>query len=633
MKMFRIICFLFLFSPFVLSSQNGAEFNLIYTSPIHDSKFHHPSTQIVLRSNKKINTSNITRSIKFVIQGSKSGLHSFNLTFSEDEHSLCLIPDIGFEYKENVVLRILENNTLLSELAFQICAKNASFYGDDEKIITDKFNEKGVLDFTIHVNNNPSSDNIFFKLNSPQNTDKTVNILSSSTNPLFTEDWGPNGFDFKVNENNLLSYYIGASSSWMIMDSYMNLVDSIACVNGYSADRHEFLAYPNGHFFLMAYDQQPYAMDTVVAGGNPNAMVTGLIIQEFDAAHNLVFQWRSWDHFQITDNVYLDLTLNILDYVHGNAMHLDDDGHLLISCRALDEITKVNLNDGSIIWRWGGSQNEFNFVNDYPFTHQHCIRSLGNSRYILFDNGNYSDQYTGSGNVSRGLEYVLDTNNMTANKVNEFIHPDLLYGKSTGSIQRLLNGNTFINWGNLFDPNLGPRLSEFDSLGQLVFDMEYTVGHAIYRAHKFNWFFDSSIVGCTDNLALNFNANALVFDSSCIYSSFNCTNGSCQDPLDGTGIYSDISTCQASCSGLLVDEFNTEIEIYPNPSAGEINVSSNAKVLYYSIINLHGEVVFQRAVNATAFKIGKGRLRNGVYVLALITQDNRTLRRIIFNDL
>ena len=222
---------------------------------------------------------------------------------------------------------------------------------------------------------------------------------------------------------------------------------------------------------------------------------------------------------------------------------------------------------------------------------------------------------------------------MTANKVNEFIHPNLLYGKSTGSIQRLSNGNTFINWGNLFDPNLGPRLSEFDSLGQLVFDMEYTVGHSIYRAHKFNWFFDSSIVGCTDNLALNFNANALVFDSSCIYSSFNCTNGTCVDPLDGSGIYSDITTCQANCSGLLVDEFNTEIEVYPNPSAADINVASTVKVVSYCIVGLNGKVVSHKTVNATAFKINKQQLEDGVYFLELKTEENRILKRIIFNDL
>jgi hypothetical protein len=222
---------------------------------------------------------------------------------------------------------------------------------------------------------------------------------------------------------------------------------------------------------------------------------------------------------------------------------------------------------------------------------------------------------------------------MSATKVNEFIHPDLIYGKATGSIQRLPNGNTFINWGNLFDQTLGPRLSEFDPSGQLIFDLEYPAGHSIYRAHKFNWFFDSSIVGCTDNLALNYNANALVFDSTCIYSSFNCVNGLCEDPLDGSGTYSDLLTCQANCSGLMVDELFTQVNIYPNPSSAEINVASTIEVISYCIVDLNGKVISQQEVNATAFKINKEQLSNGVYFLELSTEKSKLIKRIVFNDL
>ena len=65
--------------------------------------------------------------------------------------------------------------------------------------------------------------------------------------------------------------------------------------NGYTADPHDFLALANGNYVLMAYDSQPYAMDTVVAGGDPNDIVEVLIIQELDANHNLIFEWKSWD--------------------------------------------------------------------------------------------------------------------------------------------------------------------------------------------------------------------------------------------------------------------------------------------------------------------------------------------------
>ena len=143
------------------------------------------------------------------------------------------------------------------------------------------------------------------------------------------------------------------------MDSLQNEVDSVYCQNGYIADNHDFLALANGNYVLFAYDEQPYAMDTVVPGGDPNAIVEGLIIQELDANHNLVFEWKSWDHFHVTDNTYLSpWTAANLGFIHANAIDIDFDGHFLVSCRGLDEITKIHRTTGEIIWRWGGSQTD-----------------------------------------------------------------------------------------------------------------------------------------------------------------------------------------------------------------------------------------------------------------------------------
>ncbi len=49
----------------------------------------------------------------------------------------------------------------------------------------------------------------------------------------------------------------------------------------------------------MSYDPQMVDMSKIVPGGNPNATVTGLIVQEIDENKNVVFQWRSWDHFKL----------------------------------------------------------------------------------------------------------------------------------------------------------------------------------------------------------------------------------------------------------------------------------------------------------------------------------------------
>jgi len=347
---------------------------------------------------------------------------------------------------------------------------------------------------------------------------KPVKIIDPSITELYSQNTGMKGWDFKVNYNNKLSYFDRASKGWFIMDSLQNEIDSVYCLNGYTADNHDFLALANGNYVLFAYDEQPYAMDTVVPGGNPNATVEGLIIQELDANHNLIFEWKSWDHFHVTDNTYMSpWTGANLPFIHANAIDIDFDGHFLISCRGLDEITKIHRTTGEIIWRWGGAQNEFTFVNDYPFTHQHAIRSLGNNRYLLYDNGNYSAQYTGTVNISRAVEYELDTNLMEATKVWEFVHPDSLYTPSIGGAQRLPNGNTLVNFGNLQWLNTGSIVTEVDSNNQIVFQLEYDNGGNLYRAQKFDWFFYTPTLGCIDSLACNYNTLATLDNGSCGY--------------------------------------------------------------------------------------------------------------------
>lgn len=344
------------------------------------------------------------------------------------------------------------------------------------------------VNYNITINNNHTWEgNLFFQLGG--GSAKPVKIIDPSGTELFSESWGMKGWDFKVNRNNKLSYFDRSSNGWFIMDSLQNIVDTVYCKNGYTADNHDFIALPNGNYVLISYDEQPYAMDTIVAGGDPNAIVEGLIIQELDASHNVIFEWKSWDHFHVTDNIYVNLTSANIPFIHANAIDIDFDGHFLISSRGLDEITKIHRTTGEVIWRWGGSKNEFTFINDYPFTHQHSIRSLGENRYILFDNGNYSAQYTGGSNISRAVEYLLDTNAMTAEKVWEFIHPDSLYCPSISGVQRLTNGNTLITFGNLQWINKGSIITEVDSNNQIVFQLECDNGGNIYRAQKYDWFF------------------------------------------------------------------------------------------------------------------------------------------------
>ncbi|GEM_PF-1041308 len=451
------------------------------------------------------------------------------------------------------------------------------------------FSQPANYNITVNTNNAWSGNLFFQRGGTPQ---KPVKIVDSTGIEIFSENWGMKGGDFKVNYNNKLSYFDRQSKGWFIMDSLQNEVDSVYMQNGYIADNHDFLALANGNYVLIAYDEQPYAMDTVVTGGDPNAIVEGLIIQELDPNHNVVFEWKSWDHFHVTDNTYMSpWTGASLNFIHANAIDIDFDGHFIISSRGLDEITKIHRTTGQIIWRWGGSQNEFTFVNDYPFTHQHSIRSLGNNRYLMYDNGNYSGQYYPSGNnVSRAVEYELDTNLMEATKVWEFIHPDSLYTPSIGGAQRLPNGNTIINFGNLQWLNIGSIVTEVDANNQIVFQLEYANGGNLYRAQKFDWFFYTPILGCTDSLASNYNPLATIDDSSCVYCNHtvivSTTNVSCNGYNDGSIIVTasgGVPPFQYSLGGGLSQTNGT----FTNLAAGTYSVD---------VTDVNGCMIFQTVV-------------------------------------
>jgi len=447
------------------------------------------------------------------------------------------------------------------------------------------------VNYTITVNSNDAWEgNLFFqRTGTPQ---KPVKIVDPSVGEIFSENWGMKGWDFKVNYNNKLSYFDRSSKGWFIMDSLQNEIDSVYAKNGYIADNHDFLALPNGNYILFCYDDQPYAMDTIVAGGDPNAIIEGLIIQELDSNHNLIFEWKSWDHFHITDNIYLDLTSPNLPFIHTNAIDIDFDGNFIFSNRNLDEITKIDRITGEIIWRWGGSQSDFNFINDYPFTHQHSIRSLGNNRYLLFDNGNFSDQYIGV-NLSRAVEYELDTILMTANRVWQFSHPDSLYSPSISGVQRLPNGNTLIDFGNLQWLNMGSIVTEVDQNNQIVFQLEYDNGGNLYRAQKFDWFFYTPINNswdCIANSCIDPGTGMGSFTDSinCVVnclpnSSWDCIANSCIDPGTGMGSFTDSINCVVNCNStdlIYIEESDKEIIKIINVLGQETNYMRGVPLFY-----------------------------------------------------
>lgn len=293
--------------------------------------------------------------------------------------------------------------------------------------------------------------------------------------------------DFKVLPDGTLTYcnfnFLDASVQYyLIMDEQYKAIDTIWMGNGYDVDPHDILLLKNGHYLLMSYDPQIVDMSEIVEGGQPDAVVVGLVIQEVDNQQNVYFEWRSWDHMEITDAAdNIDLTAENIDYVHANAFEFDTDGNLLVSQRHMDEITKINYETGDIIWRMGllAKKNEFTFNDTIGWSHQHDIRLLLNGNYTIYDNGNLHTPTP----FSQAVEYTLDQENKIATKVWSFTDDPYIFAPATGSHRRLLEDRSIIGWGMSW-----PRWAcEVSLSGEKHFELLGPDSVFIYRATKHIW--------------------------------------------------------------------------------------------------------------------------------------------------
>jgi hypothetical protein len=287
--------------------------------------------------------------------------------------------------------------------------------------------------------------------------------------------------DFKMQPDGRLTYF--RDDMFDVMDSAYAVVDHFTTGNGYSPDLHDIQFLPDGHTLMLAYDYQHVGMDTVVAGGDPNATVIGLIVQELDENHDVIFQWRSWDHFQITDarSSYVNLLASVIDYVHGNSVEKAPDGNIVISCRHMNEVTKIDRQTGDMLWRLGlhAANNQFTFPDDTRgFSHQHDARILPNGHLTLFDNGNdLVPEY------SRALEFALDEVNRVATVVWEYRHTPDAYGSFTGNVQRHADGRTTIGWGGSMS---NPASTDLHADGTVAAEIS-SLDQQNYRIFRHDW--------------------------------------------------------------------------------------------------------------------------------------------------
>ena len=358
-------------------------------------------------------------------------------------------------------------------------------------------------DYNVTINSNPYPSKLFV------HTMSQVSPHMAIFNPDLSLNWeinsGEQGFDFR-NNNNHLSYYDKESKFWIIANSSMIEIDTLQCTQGIT-DYHDIRLLDDGGYILQCYDS------TWVDLGAPTPQLIRdiLVIQEFDRDDNLILNWDAMDYLSIDDYPNINTTLPNITFMHGNSIEVDSDNNLLLSNRVSNEVLKINRVTGDIIWIMGGPLNEFLFVDDplNGFNKQHDVRRIANGNITLFDNGTQHSPM-----LSRAVEYDIDENNKTARLVWEYTHPDSIVAMSMGSVQRLPNNNTLINWGFFFETNIlnaGTFIMEVDYDKNIVFEMTHPINHHAYRARKSDWDFDINLIKGDSNLDNTINVIDVIY--------------------------------------------------------------------------------------------------------------------------
>lgn len=496
----------------ILISQTGAitvkDF-FKYLDPVPGANYVKKQSNIIISFKHEVNKNNLFSENAIKITGSSGNRYSYQI-FATGEKDKYLIKTINeFTPGEKITVTFSNNirysdGSTLKTVSYEFNISNSEVNQNSltgleneiplsllKKLLEQPHQENDFPEafpvITVNFSDNPAPGNILisnlvFNVQVP-NTPHLI-IMKNDATPVFSRQMGGQIFDFNRQPNGNFTYFSRVRGKYYELDTEYVLRDSFYTGNGYLTDLHELRVLPNRHALLMSYDKQVVDMSMLIPGGNPAALVTGLIIQEIDEFKNVVFQWRSWDHIPITDATHENLLAPEIDYIHGNAIELDNDGNLMISSRHLDEITKINRTTGNIIWRLGGKKNEFVFSNDpLRFSYQHGIRRLTNGNIILYDNGNYHTPQQ-----SRAVEYTLDEQQKIVTKVWEYKNTPVIYGYAMGFAQRLENGNTLISWGAT-----NPTLTEVRSDGSKALQISLPQNVFTYRAFKYQW--NTSVTG------------------------------------------------------------------------------------------------------------------------------------------
>ena len=119
---------------------------------------------------------------------------------------------------------------------------------------------------------------------------------------------------------------------------------------------HDYERLPNGNTLLLLFELLSPDLTAQVKGGrageeDPERMF-GDLVQEITPQGEVVYQWHSWEHLSLDEDVICPLE-DRREWTHGNSLNVTPDGDLLVSFRRTSVVGIVERSSGEFRWKWG----------------------------------------------------------------------------------------------------------------------------------------------------------------------------------------------------------------------------------------------------------------------------------------
>jgi outer membrane protein assembly factor BamB len=241
---------------------------------------------------------------------------------------------------------------------------------------------------------------------------------------------------------------------------------------------HDGIRLRNGNVLLLCLAQLPQDLVPKVKGGMPGTEHNGEMysdyLVEMTIDGQIVWQWRSWEHFDPEIDIITAIQDRREEWAHANGVAELPNGDVVVSFRTISTVIIVDRKTGEITWKLGAP----------PLSGQHAPTPLPNGNLLIFDNGPHRLDHPMP--FSRILEIEPGTKKIVwkyqEKRESDFFSPRI------SNAHRLPNGNTLIcegDFGRLFEVTMDGELV-WEYVNPFFGDSPTGPNNRVFRAYRYS---------------------------------------------------------------------------------------------------------------------------------------------------